>query len=187
MEKGGLTQTLQKAGVKTPQGLVWEDEMRVGLIGQVRRAWSPRGVKVIQPLEYTHEWCYLVLLVNPIRGTLRWTWTLNMKGVSLAPVLRRWAQHGLRTVVWDRARGHGGPAYAGLKVKRIEQPPYSPELNPAERIFEYLRDKIEGIVYGSMEAKMVAVDKELQHLAAQPQQVKSLAGWSWILNALAAL
>jgi transposase len=93
----------------------------------------------------------------------------------------------LRTVVWDRARGHGGPAYTGLKVKRIEQPPYSPELNPAERIFEYLRDKIEGIVYGSMEAKMVAVDKELQHLAAQPQQVKSLAGWNWILNALAVL
>lgn len=47
-------------------------------------------------------------------------------------------------------RGHHGDAYAALPVKQIERPPYSPELNPAERIFEYLRDEIEGVIYGSI-------------------------------------
>jgi len=30
--------------------------MRVGLIGQVRQVWVPRGVKVRQPVELKYEW-----------------------------------------------------------------------------------------------------------------------------------
>ena len=59
-----------------------------------------------------------------------------------------------------------------------------PELNPVERIFEYLRGAVEGKVYGTLEAKMNAVERELQRLAACPHQVKSLAGWEWIGAAL---
>ncbi len=158
--------------------------MRVGLIGEVRRVWAPRGVKVVQPQEYTHEWTYLLLTVNPLRGALRWAWVLNMKGTSLAPVLRQWVPRGLRTLVWDGARGHRGSAYDGLKVHRIEQPPHSPELNPVERIFEYLRDAVEGKVYGTLDAKREAIEHELRRLAACPQQVKSLAGWEWICKAI---
>jgi hypothetical protein len=183
-KKKGLRQALEKAGVRGVAGLGWADEMRVGLIGQVRRVWAPRGVKVVQLQEYVHEWTYLLLVVNPLRGTLRWAWVPDMKGASLAPVLRTWAQRGLRTVVWDGARGHRGAAYAGLKLRRIEQPPYSPELNPVERIFEHLRARVEGKVYGTITAKRAALDIELQRLAACPPQVKSLTGWDWICHAL---
>ena len=158
--------------------------MRVGLIGQVRRVWAPRGVKVVQPLEYTHRWHYLALTVHPLRGTLRWSWVPNLKGVSLAPVVRNWARHGLRTLVWDCGRGHHGQAYAGLKVKRIAQPPHSPELNPPERIFEHLRATVEGKVYGTLAAKRVAIEHELRLLAAHPEKVRSLTGWRWIIDAL---
>ena len=67
-----------------------------------------------------------------------------MKSISIAPVLENWSEQGWEIVVWDRARSHRGSAYDDVKVQRIEQPPYSPQLNPAERIFEYLRDKVEG-------------------------------------------
>jgi len=36
-------------------------------------------------------------------------------------------------------------------------PAYSPELNPVERVFCELRRCVEGVVYGSLEAKMAAV------------------------------
>jgi transposase len=158
--------------------------MRVGLIGQVRRVWAPRGFKVVQAVEYTYEWMYLALIVNPFTGRLRWGWSPNMKAASLAPMLQSWAPRGLRMVVWDRAPGHRGAAYQGQSVNRIEQPAYSPELNPTERIFEFLRDKIEGKVYGSMEAKMAAVEEELQHLAADRRQVRQLTCWDWIQKAV---
>jgi hypothetical protein len=48
VEKGGLADALTRAGVTTTAGLVWADEMRLGLRGLVRRVWAPRGVKVRQ-------------------------------------------------------------------------------------------------------------------------------------------
>lgn len=66
-------------------------------------------------------------------------------------------------------------------MKLIEQPPYSPELNPSERVFEEIRRKVEGKVYGNKHGeKKAAIERELQQLAADPEKVKSLAGWTWI-------
>lgn len=161
--------------------------MRVGLMGQVRRVWAPRGVKVEQKVEYKREWAYLNLAVNGLTGQLHWEWTKSMKGEVIAPVVQHWAEEGVEVIVWDRARGHRGSAYQEVTVKRIEQPAYSPELNPAERVFEYLRGKVEGEVYGTIAAKRAKVEVELKTLAANPDKVRSLAGWDWIRDSLAEL
>ena len=155
--------------------------MRVGLIGQIRRVWAPRGVKVEQAVEYEYKWAYLNLAVNGLTGELHWDWTENMKSESIAPVVKNWEEEkGLKILVWDGARGHHGEAYEGVHVERIQQPSYSPQLNPAERVFEYLRDRIEGQVYGTIAAKKAAVVAELEKLAKTPDRIKSLAGWDWI-------
>jgi len=86
--------------------------------------------------------------------------------------------------VWDGAKGHQGEEYDEIEAARIQQPPHSPELQPAERVFEYLRARIEGIVYGELEAKKEAVEKELRKLAACPEKVRSLTCWEWIEDAL---
>lgn len=187
MEKRGLAAQLKQVGWSDPGGLFWGDEMRLGLIGQVRKVWAPRGVKVEQPVEYERQWAYLNLAVNGLTGQLRWAWTENMQGVSIAPVVQTWSTTGVVVLVWDRARGHRGLAYTDVPVKRIEQPPYSPELNPAERIFEYLRDTVEGKVYGTVAAKQQAVETELEKLAAAPEVVRSLAGWTWIRQSVGML
>ena len=66
-------------------------------------------------------------------------------------------------------------------------PPYSLELNPAERVFEELRRAVEGRVWGTVEAKVAAVDRLLQDLARSPERVRHLAGWAWIRAALSQL
>jgi transposase len=83
-----------------------------------------------------------------------------MKAVSFAMV-KQWGEGSASVIVWDRARGHRGPAYVDVPVQLVEQPPYSPELNPAERVFEYLRDKVEGRGYDTMDAKKQAIEAEL--------------------------
>lgn len=159
----------------------------MGLIGQARGVWAPRGVKVVQPLEYKHEWMYLNLAVNGLTGQLYWGWTKSMKSEAIAEVVKAWEAKGVKVIVWDRARGHRGSAYQATTVKRIEQPAYSPELNPAERIFEYLRDKVEGKVYGTIAAKQAAIEAELKALVENPEKVRSLAGWEWIRHSVASL
>jgi transposase len=165
--------------------------MRLGLRGQLRRVWAPRGVKVRQPLELTYEWRYLALAVDGPGGRLSWCWLPNMKQEAVAAAIGHWRADGLAAAVWDGASSHRarlvreqaraqGLALVGL-------PPASPELNPAERVFEVLRGAVEGRVYGTLDAKMAAVERELATLAAQPERVRHLAGWDWISDALAAL
>lgn len=184
MEKRGLTDALRSKGISDPTGIYWSDEMRVGLIGQVRRVWASVGVKVVQPLEFVYKWSYLNLAVNGLTGQLLWQWGKNMKAETIAPIVTAWAEDGVKALVWDRARGHRGEAYADCSVVRIEQPPYAPELNPPERIFEYLRSKVEGTVYGTIERKKAAIEAQLTCLARDPDAVKRLAGWHWIQSAL---
>lgn len=186
MEKRGLSGRLEteESLEERPGAVFFGDEMRLGLIGQVRRRWAPRGVKIRQPVEFAYEWSYLNLAVDPMEGVLKWSWTSDMKAESIAPVLEGWEKT-LEAIVWDGAKGHQGEEYDEIEVCRIQQPPYSPELQPVERIFEYLRARIEGIVYGALEAKKEAVERELRKLAACPETVRSLTCWDWIEEALA--
>lgn len=183
MEKGGLAAALVERGLSQATALFFGDEMRVGLLGQVRRRWTPRGVQLRQRVQFGRVWRYVVLAVDGQQGRVAWTWTENMKGVSLAPAVRHWRAAGVEAVVWDRAGGHRTHVLREVGLPLIEQPAGSPELNPAERIFEELRRAVEGQRYDTIEDKVAAVDHELAALAADPARVRSLAGWSWIIDA----
>lgn len=187
MEKRGLCAALRACGGVSVDGIYWADEMRLGLMGDVRRVWAARGVKVFQQVECKREWIYLNLAVNGVSGQLRWGWSTSMKSVALASVVSQWSERGVEVVVWDRARGHYGQAYEGLGVHRVEQPAYSPELNPAERVFAYIRSEIEGKVYGTLGRKREAVEAVLRGLASEPERVKRLCGWDWIVAAVKAV
>jgi transposase len=71
-------------------------------------------------------------------------------------------------------------------LRRVYQPPYSPELNPAERVFEEVRRWVEGRRYESIETKKAAVEAVPRRLEAEGK-VSSLVGWRYIRQALKAL
>jgi hypothetical protein len=174
-----MAEALQKG-----DAIVEVDEMHLGLQGRVRRVWASRGVKVVQKVQFVFEWTYLLLGVNPVTGMLIWGWVDSMRQVDLLPALATWP---IDAAIWDSASSHRGKQVAQLPFKRIFQPAYSPELNPAERIFEELRRAVEGVIYETLEAKKQAVELELRQLAADPQRVKRLVGWDWLCAALNSL
>jgi hypothetical protein len=103
---------------------------------------------------------------------------------ELAGWLERLAEAGVSAVVWDGAGSHRDHAlrrYASEReIRLIEQPAASPELNPAERIIEVLRQATEGRVFESMENKLVEVEGELNKLALDPEGVRQLTRWDWL-------
>ena len=151
--------------------------MRVGLWGQARRVWGVRGIPVIQKIQIVFDWRYLVLGVNPDRGTLIWDWVERVRQEQLLPIIARWAAN---VIIGDNAAAHTANKIAALGAKLVFLPPYSPELDPAERVFRYLRPKIEGRVYPSLRAKQITVEHHLRQLAADRKRVKSLVNWDWI-------
>lgn len=160
------------------------DELRLGLRGVVRRVWAPRGVKIVQPLELRYEWRYLVLAVDGLAGTLQWAWSPNMKSASLAPVLQGWQEAGILGVVGDGASSHRSQPVKAVGLPLVIQPAASPELNPAERVFEEIRRRVEGRVYATLADKVAEVEAYLKELVATPERIRSLAGWAWIRQAL---
>ena len=182
MEKGGLSRSLNRAGVKPETLIGFADEMRVGLRGMVRRVWGVRGLKVVQRVQLRYEWKYLFLVVDFARGKLEWVWMDSMKSETVMRAVVSMKRHTqVRALVWDGARSHRSELVGSVVgVKTIVQPAYSPELNPAERVFEEVRRWVEGRVYGSVEEKVAAVNECLSGLESDPERVKSLVSWEWI-------
>ena len=184
MEKGDLRAAVAAAGIQDGTTVRFVDELRLGLHGRTRRVLAPRGVKVVQRVQVEYRWRYLLLAVAPLTGELHWAWIERMRQEHLRPVLEEWE---LACVVWDGAPSHKGKQIAALETKRIALPSYSPELNPAERVFEEIRARVEGVVYASLDAKQAEAERDLKELQTDPQRVKQLCGWAWLDAALTQL
>jgi transposase len=64
-------------------------------------------------------------------------------------------------------------------------PPYSPELNPQEHIWEELRKKyFHNQAFDCLDALEDQLIEGLRRLELQPQIVKSIAAWIWIINSV---
>jgi DDE superfamily endonuclease len=188
VEKGGLASALDAVGLTRSSRIGFADELRLGLRGTSRRVWGRRGVKVRQRLQLTYDWWYLFVAVDGQAGTVSWTWLDSMKAADLVPLmeaLRTTAP--LDAIVWDGASSHRDDAVRAVGVPLIDLPPYSPELNPAERLFEEVRRHVEGHVYATLADKVAAVNAFLDDLDADPARVRSLCGWDWINAAIATL
>jgi hypothetical protein len=179
-----MTAALVGAGVGRDAGVVLADELRLGLRGQVRRVLAPRGVRVAQRLQLTYQWAYLLLAVDPRAGTLRWRWLARCRAGPIREALADWAPD---AVVWDGHGAHTATLLADLPVARVRLPAYSPELNPAERVFQELRRRVEGRTYAALADKQAIADAYLAELAADPDRVKQLCAWAWLTAALDAL
>jgi hypothetical protein len=188
VEGGGFTSALAAVGLTAASGVGFTDELRVGLRGTTRRVWGRRGVKVRQRLQLRYEWRYLVLAVDGRAGTIWWGWADTMKAVDLWPLVAGLREmDALDALVWDRAPSHRDADVRAIGLPLVELPPYSPELNPAERLFEEIRRHVEGKVYATLDAKVAEVEALLTDLDADPARLRRLCGWDWIEAAFEAL
>jgi hypothetical protein len=184
VEKGGLAAALAAVGLTRPSGVGFADELRLGLRGTTRRVWGRRGTKVGQRLQLRYEWRYLFAAVDARAGTIWWDWVDTMKAVDLRPVIAELHARGaLDALVWDGAPSHADADVRAVGLPLIPLPPYSPELNPAERLFEEVRRRVEGTVYATLDDKAAAVQAFLEELDADPARVRRLCGWDWITAA----
>jgi hypothetical protein len=188
VEKGGLASALNAIGLTPSSRIGFADELRLGLRGTSRRVWGRRGVKVRQRLQLQYDWWYLFVAVDGQAGTVSWTWVDSMKATDLVPLMEALRTNApLDAIVWDGASSHRDDAVRAVGVPLVGLPPYSPELNPVERLFEEVRRHVEGHVYSTLADKVAAVNAFLDELDADTARVRRLCGWDWINAAIASL
>jgi hypothetical protein len=188
VEKGGLAAALDAVGLTPASRIGFGDELRLGLRGTTRRVWGRRGVKVRQRLQLKYDWRYLFAAVDGQAGRIWWNWVPSMKAEALWPTIAGiQAADLLDGLVWDNAPSHRDADITDLDLGFVGLPPYSPELNPAERLFEEIRRRVEGRVYATLDAKVAEVQSFLEALDADPPRVRRLCAWDWINTAIASL
>lgn len=64
-------------------------------------------------------------------------------------------------------------------------PPYAPELNPVEHLWDDLREKsFHNRVFDSIESLEARLEQALADFEKSPNRTRGITGWPWIINAL---
>jgi hypothetical protein len=78
---------------------------------------------------------------------------------------------------WHRAKNLRVPA----NVRLLPLPPYSPELNPVEHLWDHLRENYFGNeTFGTLQEVSDRLCQGFRQLSAQPDLVRSLTCFDWI-------
>lgn len=164
---------------------VWfQDEARVGQQGTLTRRWAPRGSRPRAIKQTQYEWVYLFGAVNPVTGD---------SSALLAPTVNtEYMNHHLRFIseqvgsqvhvvlVLDQAGWH---LSKGLQVPEnltlLYLPPYSPELNPIERLWAFLKSRyLSNRVYEHYDHLFNSCGKAWNELTTE--QFRSICRTQWI-------
>jgi hypothetical protein len=74
----------------------------------------------------------------------------------------------------------GGGLRVPANISLLPLPPYSPELNPMENVWDYLRDnKLCNVVWDSYERIVHACEKAWNFLINDPDRIRSLGARDW--------
>ncbi len=124
----------------------FQDEARIGQKGRVCHRWWSRGERPPGLCDPRYTWVHLFASVHPASGA---GFALVLPVVSteamnlfLAEFSKRLADDEQAVMGLDQAGWHGSnDLVVPSNITLLLLPPYSPELNPVERLWLYLRER----------------------------------------------
>lgn len=161
--------------------------MRYGLISNYRRSWSPIGVRTIIDNQQAFSNRYLFSAVSPIDGDS--FHIVGFEGNTSALVacyldkLEEYFKGKHIVLVFDNAPSHRPKRiHDRQNITCIFLPPYSPELNPAERFFEEVRKATANQIFESIEGQEAVISTYVKTLSDDEPRMRRLLGYEWILE-----
>ena len=143
--------------IKKDEELWFFDESRFGTHSKVGHGWFKTGIRTPVKVKLGYKNFYLYGAVNPKTGE---EFTLLLPNVNIQCMnifLSEFAKtrNGRKAaIVMDGAGWHKSRKLIFLEnIRAIILPPYSPELNPVEKIWQYIKDHtIKNKVYKTLKA-----------------------------------
>ena len=156
-----------------------QDEARFGRITQPTRCWAPAGLRPCVPAQIVRQAIYAFAAVDPQSGSLislilptanTDMMTIFLKQVSLECI------DSFVIMQVDRASWHcSQQLQVPENIRLIFQPPYSPEVNPAEHLWKELREKhFANRIFPSLDDLQEHLCRSLTELSSQPDRLRSL-------------
>ena len=166
------------------------DEHRYGLLPVIRRVWAQRGVRVHAPYATRYQWGYLheALEVDGAnRMELLFTPCIDQDVHALfLQQLSAVEPTALHVVIQDQAGFHLRATDVRLpkNIRLLPLPPYSPELNPVEKLGDLVKDRICNRIYPNLRRLEDHLLAALQPWRTGGARVAELIGRGWLLDGL---
>ncbi|GAC1460838.1 MAG: hypothetical protein NVS2B14_15430 [Chamaesiphon sp.] len=167
---------------------VWSfDEHRLGLKPILRKVWAPIGSRPEAIVYHRYEWVYLYGFVHPQTGRTEWfiiprvniEW-FNLVLEEFAKETGAGSEKNILLVV-DRAGWHLSEKVVlppGIFLEPL--PPYSPELQPAERLWSLADEPLVNKSFDKIDDLEEVLEERCQILATtMTEQVKHLTHYYW--------
>lgn len=168
-----------------PVRLMFQDEARFGRMSDPRSCWAPAPHRPVVNLAMIREFRYEYAAVSPWDGCLDFMTADKMNTDNMSRFLAQASQahqNEFIVMVFDGASSHKSKELKiPNNVSLILLPPYSPELNPAEQIWNVLRrDHFANRVFDSLDAATEQAERGLSMMAANKSAIRQLTNWPWI-------
>lgn len=151
--------------------------------------WAPQGQRPIALGHHRYEWLYVTAFVQPTSGEVFWYLSNGVSKPFFEALLATFAREAgagrERTIVLglDNAGWHTEP---GLRVpdglRLVYLPRYSPELQPAERLWRLVDEPLVNRHFASLAEVDQAVTQRCLALAADRDTVKTETHFHWWPN-----
>jgi hypothetical protein len=155
------------------------DESRFGLLSIQRRCLVAKGVKPLVPYQHRFQNFYLFGAYSPSSGD---HFTLELPKCN-SECFQLWMDEFSRhrseefkIVILDNGAFHKSKDLkVPANIALLFLPPYSPELNPAEMIWRYLKDRIANTVFETLDKLSDALAEIINNLSSET--IRSITGW----------
>lgn len=163
-----------------------QDESRIGLKTEPRRIVTARGVQPIVHVGWKRESFWLYGVVEPLTGwhcCLEYPYLNSQHFQEFLDAVSSQLGEDIALLQMDQA-----PAHLAYKLKWPEniipicQPAYSPQLNPIERFWQFLKSQIKGQLFNTLEQLRDRLNDALSKITSE--RVISLTSYDFILEAL---
>jgi putative transposase len=165
---------------------MFQDEAGFGRINKPKRCWCPRGCRPAVPCQHIREYTYAYAEASPHDGEmvsliLPQTNALCM-GIFLAEASRRFPDEYILMILDKAARHTAKTLSIPDNMELFPLLPHSPELNPAENIWDEVREKgFKNEVFNSLNLVADRLCDTLACLECDTERVKSITGRDWIV------
>lgn len=170
---------------RLPVRLLFQDEGRFGRINDTRRCWMPLPRRPVLGQQVVREYVYSFVAVSPFDGQLSALTLPYADSTAMSIFLGHVAAEYAGELCLMFLDGAGWHQARDLKIpptlRLLPLPPYSPELNPVEHVWEDLRENdFRNDVFDSLDAVVDRLGQGIRRLAANPAYVQQLTCFDWM-------
>ena len=166
-----------------------QDETRYGLLPVINRRITLRGIKPIAEIDCRYESVYLYGAIEPLTGERFFLEFSHITSECFQCFIEKFSEafaDSLNVLVLDNGRFHQAKSLEiPENIVLLFLPPYSPELNPIERLWQDMKAKLFTQTYKTLETLQAKVTEILGNYS--DTEIAKLTGFSHFINAANAI